>query len=84
MIAENNEYMKESSKTIFQLSTDKLVHIRCRDRKEYYDDICSYQHAIEKHDTTINEQSNTIAKKEAENARLRQKPVEADIDPDSK
>lgn len=68
MISEKNEYMKEASKTIFQLSADELVRKRCRDREEYYDDIRSYQHAIEKRD--------------AENARLRQKLIEAGINPD--
>lgn len=75
MIAENNEYMKEASKTIFQLSADELIQKRCRDREEYYDDIRSYQHALEKRDATIEEQSNTISN-------LRQKLIDAGINPD--
>ncbi len=66
MIAENNEYMKEASKTIFQLSADELVSKRCRDREEYYDDIRSYQHALEKQAAIINEKDNTISQKDAE------------------
>ena len=65
MIAENNEYMKEASKTIFQLSADELVQKRCRDREEYYDDIRSYQHALEKQAAIINEKDNTISQKDA-------------------
>ena len=66
MIAENNEYMKEASKTIFQLSADELVQKRCRDREEYYDDIRSYQHALEKQASIIKEKDNTISQKDAE------------------
>lgn len=75
MIAENNEYMKEASKTIFQLSADELIQKRCRDREEYYDDIRSYQHALEKRDATIEEQSNTISN-------LCQKLINTGINPD--
>ena len=53
MIAENNEYMKETSKTIFQLSADELVQKRCRDREEYYDDIRSYQHISHDKGTSV-------------------------------
>lgn len=64
MIAENNEYMKKASKTIFQLSADELVCKRFRDHEEYYDDIRSYQHAIEKRDAAIKEKDSAIRAKQ--------------------
>lgn len=45
-----NEYLNEASKTIFQLSADDQIRKRCRDREEHYDDLRSYEHAIEKKD----------------------------------
>ena len=66
MIAKKNEYMEEASKTIFQLSVDEQIRKRCRDREEYYDDIRSYQHAIEKKDATIQELQEQIAQLQAQ------------------
>lgn len=88
MIAGKNEYLNEASKTIFQLSADDQIRKRCRDREEYYDDLRSYEHAIEKKDaiiaekdSTIAEKDSTIAEKDAANAALleRIKELEAQL-----
>lgn len=96
MTAEKNEYMQEASKTIFQLSADELVRKRCRDREEYYDDIRSYQHALAKQEQELKEKDKELQEnrkvlqenkkelqeRDSENARLRQKLIEAGIDPE--
>ena len=82
MTAEKNEYMQEASKTIFQLSADELVRKRCRDREEYYDDIRSYQHALAKQEQELKEKDIALREKDTENARLRQKLIEAGINPE--
>ena len=47
MIASKDKYLEEASKTMFQMSADDLVRKRCRDREEYYQDLRSYEKAVE-------------------------------------
>ena len=50
MIAGKDEYLQEASETIYRMSADELVRKRCRDREEYYQDLRSYERAIEKYE----------------------------------
>ncbi len=47
MIASKDEYLKEASQTMFRMSAEDLIRKRCRDREEYYQDLRSYERAIE-------------------------------------
>lgn len=47
MIASKEEYLNEAAQTMFRMSADDLVRKRCRDREEYYQDLRSYERAIE-------------------------------------
>ncbi len=47
MIASKNEYLTEAAQTMFCMSEDDLVYKRCLDREEYYQDLRSYERAIE-------------------------------------
>lgn len=47
MIASENEYLEEAAETMFQMSAEELVRKRCRDREEYYQDLRSYERAVE-------------------------------------
>ena len=71
MLAKNNEYLEEASKTLFQLSADEQIKKRCLDREEYYQDLKAYEKAIAKKDIIIAEKDDIIAKLEAELAQYK-------------
>lgn len=60
MLAEKNEYLKETAQTVFRMSAEELVLKRCRDREDYYADIRSYKKALKKRDEVIEEQSEQL------------------------
>ena len=64
MLAENNEYINEASKTLFELNADEQIKKRCRDREEYYQDLRSYERAIAERDVIIEEKDSVIAEKD--------------------
>ena len=64
MLAKNNEYLEEASKTLFQLSADEQIKKRCLDREEYYQDLRAYEKAIEKKDIIIAEKDIALSEKE--------------------
>ena len=64
MLAKNNEYLEEASKTLFQLSADEQIKKRCLDREEYYQDLKAYEKAIAKKNIIIAEKDNIISKKD--------------------
>ena len=84
MIASKDKYLEEASKTMFQMSADDLVRKRCRDREEYYQDLRSYEKAIEEserkreqdrkeYETALREQAEQLQKLHMEIARLKKK-----------
>ena len=64
MLAEKNEYLKETAQTVFRMSAQEEVIKRCRDREDYYADLRSYQKAIAKMETVIEEKDAIIASME--------------------
>lgn len=75
MIAEENEYLKEASKTIFRMSADDLIRKRCRDREEYYQDLRNYERVIaekdRKYEQVVAEKDRKYEQAVAEIERLR-------------
>lgn len=71
MIAEKNEYLKEASKTMFQMSADELVRKRCRDREEYYQDLQNYERVIAEKDRRYEQALAEIERLRLENEMLR-------------
>ena len=65
MLAENNEYINEASKTLFELNADEQIKKRCLDREEYYQDLRSYEKAIAERDSIIGEKNCVIAEKDS-------------------
>lgn len=69
MLASENKYLDEASKTIFRLSADEQIRKQCRDREEYYQDLRSYEREIEKMKRMIEEKdavlSKTLSEKDA-------------------
>ena len=59
-MALQDEYFKEASKTLFELSADELVRKRCRDREDYYADMRGAQSIIDEQASKIDEQKNKI------------------------
>ena len=59
-MALQDEYFKEASKTLFELSADELVRKRCRDREDYYADMRGAQNIIDEQASKIDEQKNKI------------------------
>lgn len=82
MLAAENEYINEASKTIFRLSADEQIQKRCRDREEYYQDLRAYDNtiaqqksALQKINTELERKSSELEKKTTE---LDQKRAELD------
>lgn len=71
MIAENNEYLNEASKTMFRMSADELVRKRCRDREEYYQDLKNYEQVIAEKDRRYKQAIAEIEQLRAEVERLK-------------
>ena len=46
MLAVKDEYIREASHTMFELSADEQIRKQCRDREEYYQDLRRYEKAI--------------------------------------
>lgn len=71
MIAEENEYLKEASKTMFRMSADDLIRKRCRDREEYYQDLRNYERVIAEKDRKYEQAIAEIERLRSEVERLR-------------
>ena len=71
MIAEQNEYLQEASKTMFRMSADELIRKRCRDREEYYQDLRNYERVIAEKDRKYKQALAEIERLRAENEILR-------------
>lgn len=71
MIAEENEYLKEASKTMFRMSADDLIRKRCRDREEYYQDLRNYERVIAEKDRKYEQAVAEIERLRSEVERLR-------------
>lgn len=67
MLASKDEYLKEAANSIFQFNTDEQIRKLCRDREEYYQDICNYERAIAEKDAFIEK---TIAERDASLAEI--------------
>lgn len=61
MLAQNDNYIKEASKTIFELNSDEMMQKRCRDREEYYLDKRAMEKVMEEQKAQLAEQANEIA-----------------------
>lgn len=64
-MAEQNEYLQEAAKSIFQFNTDEQIRKMCRDRVEYYQDLHNYQRFTAQQQQIILEKDITIAEKDA-------------------
>lgn len=72
MLAQNNEYIREASETIYQLTQEEKIRQQCEAREDYYrrqrglTDMIEKQHAaIQKKDAAIQEQTEIIKHKDA-------------------
>ena len=66
MLEEKDNYIKEASKTIFELTSDEMIQKRCRDREEYYLDKRAIERVMEEQKTQLIEKDNIIAEKDNE------------------
>ena len=71
MLAARNEYLREASNTMFELSADEQIRKQCRDREEYYQDLRKYEKAIEQKDAMIAERDVQLKEATVETERLR-------------
>lgn len=60
-MAEQNEYLKEASKSIFQFNADDQMRKMCRDRIEYHQDLRNYARHVAHMEEVI---ANTLIEKE--------------------
>lgn len=70
MLAQNDNYIKEASKTIFELNSDEMMQKRCRDREEYYLDKRAMEKVMEEQKAQLAEQANEIAMLKAKLAEM--------------
>ena len=62
MLAEKDNYIKEASKTIFELSSDEMIQKQCRDREEYYLDKRAMERIMEEQKVQLAEKDDQLAK----------------------
>ncbi len=62
MLAKQDEFIKEASATIYQLSREEQVRLQCEAREDYYRRQRTIQHTIERQNITIENQSAIIKK----------------------
>lgn len=74
MLAQEDEYIREASDTIYQLTQDEKIRLQCEAREDYYrrqrsvqaymeqqaDIIKQQENIINQHESTINRQENII------------------------
>lgn len=60
MLAKQDEFIKEASATIYQLSQEEQVRLQCEAREDYYRRQRTIQHTIENQNITIENQSAII------------------------
>ena len=78
MLAENNEYIRQASETVYQLTQEEAIRQQCEAREDYYrrqrgltDMIDSQADTIREQAGTIEEQAGTINQLSAENTALK-------------
>ncbi len=59
-MALQDEYFKEASNTLFELSADEIVRKRCRDREDYYADMRGAQNIIDEQASKIEQQKSVL------------------------
>ena len=67
MLAQNNEYIRQASETIYQLSQEEAIRQQCEAREDYYrrqkginDELTAKDNTIEELQVTVAEQKGTI------------------------
>ncbi len=60
MLSEKNEYIKEASATIYQLSQEDDIRLQCEARNDYYRRQRSIQSMLDAQQATIQHQINTL------------------------
>lgn len=65
MLANQDKYLAEASKSIFQFNTDEQIRKMCLDREEYYQDLHNYEQVIAQKDNVIAEKDTLLAEKDA-------------------
>ena len=67
MLAQNNEYIRQASETIYQLSQEEAIRQQCEAREDYYrrqkginDELAAKDNTIEELQVTVAEQKGTI------------------------
>ena len=67
MLAQNNEYIRQASETIYQLSQEEAIRQQCEAREDYYrrqkginDELAAKDNTIEELQVTVAEQKDTI------------------------
>ncbi len=62
MLAQNNDFIRQASETVYQLSQEEAIRQQCEAREDYYRRENGKKAAMEAKDNTIREQAETIKK----------------------
>lgn len=71
MIAQNSDYIKETSETIYKLTEDERVRMRCEAREDFYRRQRTQQRWVENLQQRLARAEEELESKDAEIARLR-------------
>ena len=69
-MAAKNEYLDETVKTLYTLSSDEMIQEACRRRDDYNRQINRYITTIDEQASTIEQQHNSLLEKDAHIAEL--------------
>ena len=78
MLAQKNDYIKEASSTIYQLTQEEKIRQQCEAREDYYRAQRDLTRLLEEQKTIIAEQKSTIAEKDSVLAKQKSAIAEKD------
>lgn len=78
MLAQNNDYFKEAAETVYLLTQDEEVRLRCQAREDYYRNINGMNEMIRERDEKISEQDAKISEQQAQLSKKDQQLSEKD------
>lgn len=65
MLAENNEYLKEATETVYEISQEDQIRMQCEAREDYNRRMLGIGRLLAKQTRELKEQAEIIAEKDA-------------------
>ena len=65
MLAENNEYLKEATETVYEISQEDQIRMQCEAREDYNRRMLGIERLLAKQTRELKEQAEIIAEKDS-------------------